>query len=92
LTLNAVRERHVNTLVYAEGFRQAGGQCPGCAALYTENAGSCMYRGAGVKPVGDLLEIASDYVLQSGGRIEQVKGEAAVKLQAVEGIGAFLRF
>ncbi len=44
------------------------------------------------KPDDDLMEAIIAKALAEGATIEQVRGEAAEKLKAVGGIGAFLRY
>ena len=45
-----------------------------------------------MKPVKDLIEAIAEKVVNMGGKIEQVHGDAAKRLDDVGKIGAFLRF
>ncbi len=53
---------------------------------------NCDFCGLPVKPADDLVETAIGMALAEGAVIEQVRGEAAAKLKAAGGIGAFLRY
>jgi hypothetical protein len=57
-----------------------------------EPDGSCDYCGGAIKPVDDLLEQMLERVLEQDGKIEEVKSDAAIRLQQVGNIGAILRF
>jgi peptide subunit release factor 1 (eRF1) len=63
-TLDALNEKRVRELVYAEGYA----------------AGT------------DFIEDAISVALAQGATIEQMRGEAAARLRAAGGIGAFLRY
>jgi peptide subunit release factor 1 (eRF1) len=53
---------------------------------------NCDFCGLPVKPAEDLIEAILAKSLAEGATIEQVRGEAAEKLNAAGGIGAFLRY
>jgi peptide chain release factor subunit 1 len=91
-TVDAVCQERVWRLIYAEAFRARGGRCVHCAMLFARTEGSCDYCGAAIKPVDDLLEQMIDRVLEQDGKIEEVAGEAALRLCQAGGIGAVLRF
>ncbi len=91
-TLNAFNEDRVRELVYAEGFSAAGGICKGCQVMFPSDDVNCEICGMPVKPADDLIENAIGVALADGAVVEQLRGPAAVKLRAVGGIGAFLRF
>jgi peptide chain release factor subunit 1 len=91
-TLRAVCEQRVWRLVYADGFNSSGGQCATCRILFARTDGSCDYCGGVIKPVDDMLERIIERLLEQDAKIEAVAGGAAVRLQQVGGIGAFLRF
>ena len=91
-TIQAVNEKCVRELVYSEGFTATGGACAPCHALFKSDAMNCEFCGMPVKPVEDLVEAAIVRALEEGAAIEQLRGEAAEKLKASGGIGAFLRF
>jgi len=60
--------------------------------LFARTDGSCDYCGAAIKPIDDLLEQMLERVLDQDGKIEEVEGDAATRLQQVGNIGAILRF
>jgi peptide subunit release factor 1 (eRF1) len=91
-TVRALCERRVWRLVHADGINPRGGQCGNCGMLFAKTEGPCDYCGAAIKPVDDLLERMVEGVIEQDGKVEEVEGDAAVRLQQVGGIGAFLRF
>jgi peptide chain release factor subunit 1 len=91
-TVRAIQEQRVWQLVYADGFAPPGSQCGNCLALYAEEKESCDYCGQAVKGVGDFIDRAAERVLEMDGRVEQVCGPAAERLQEAGNIGAFLRY
>jgi peptide chain release factor subunit 1 len=91
-TLLALQEGRVYRLVYADGFRRAGGQCQRCAALHAEGASVCQYCGGALTHIDDLIDTMAQRVTASGGKVEVVRGEAARRLASVGSIGAQLRF
>lgn len=90
-TLTAVNQGRVWQLVYSEEFRSPGFECSKCAALFSLERKSCLYCGAVLRPVADIVEHAIEHALRKGARIEVVKGEASESLINAGGIGAFLR-
>jgi peptide chain release factor subunit 1 len=91
-TLLALIEKRIWRLVYADGFRPRGGECGNCSTLYSRTDGACDYCTGTVQPVADLVERIVERVLESDGKVEEVKGEAADRLRRAGGIGAILRF
>lgn len=91
-TVRALCEKRIWRLVYAGGFSPRGGQCTNCGMLFARTEGSCDYCGAAIKPIDDLLEQMLERVLDQDGKIEEVEGDAAIRLQQVGNIGAILRF
>jgi release factor family 10 len=90
-TLNAVNQARVWRLIYAGEFRSPGFECPKCAALFSAERKSCLYCGASVRPVSDVVEHAIEHALRKGAAIEVVTGEASEALINAGGIGALLR-
>jgi peptide subunit release factor 1 (eRF1) len=83
----------VSCLVYAAGLRLAGGACVGCGTLHALPApDACRACGGAVAYVDDLVDRLVDSTLAAGGRIEEVRGEAAERLASCDGIAALLRF
>jgi peptide subunit release factor 1 (eRF1) len=91
MTLERLRERRVWQLVYAEGMTIPGGRCADCGRLVAEPVAACPGCGGTPRPLDDLLEPMLESTLTTGGRIEQVRGEAAGRLRSAGGIGAYLR-
>ena len=91
-TLSALNDKRVRELIYAEGFATGGGVCDMCHAVFPNDTMSCSFCGVPVKPAEDLMEHIIGAVLAAGATIEQLRGEAADKLKAAGGIGAFLRY
>jgi hypothetical protein len=91
-TVRALGEERIWRLVCADGFSSRGGQCVNCGMLFAATDGSCDYCGAAIKPDDDLLERMAERVLEQGGKVEEVAGDAAIRLRQAGGIGAVLRF
>jgi peptide subunit release factor 1 (eRF1) len=90
-TLTAVQAGRVRQLVYAEGWAAQGNRCSNCSSLMLTGKRPCVYCGAAVYSVNDLLARAARRVVAMGGVVEQVRGDAATRLKQAGGIGAFLR-
>jgi len=91
--LAALQEGRLRTLVYADRFASRGSECPRCHALFGPGAGAdCAYCGERLLPVPDLVTRAIERARESGGSVEKVQGEAAVRLLDAGGIGAIPRF
>jgi peptide chain release factor subunit 1 len=91
-TLSALDKGQIRTLVYAEGAAFEGSQCWVCERLYGDERRGCGYCSLPLQPVPDLLGRIIERVVQTGGDVEQVRGEAAEQMKRVGSIGAFLRF
>jgi hypothetical protein len=90
-TLAAVQSGRVRQLVYAEGWAASGSRCSNCSSLMPYAGQICGYCGATAHAVNDLLARAARRVVAMGGVVEQVRGDAATRLQEAGGVGAFLR-
>ena len=90
-TIAAAQAGRVRQLVYAEGWAASGSNCSNCSSLMTNGEHTCGYCGAALHVVNDLLGRAARRVAAMGGVVEQVRGDAAARLQEAGGIGAFLR-
>jgi peptide chain release factor subunit 1 len=88
-TLSAVHEGRVQTLVVQEGYRQPGYQCQGCEYLMTQALEACPFCGKQFTEIPDAVELAVRRVMQEGGDVEIVRGNA--ELEKV-GIGGLLRY
>jgi peptide chain release factor subunit 1 len=91
-TLLALQEVRVWQLVYADGFHTSGGQCTSCEALSSSDRGPCGYCGKPVRAINDFIQIAVERVMDLDGKIEQVRGPAAERLNEVGGLGAVLHY
>jgi hypothetical protein len=91
-TVRAIQEQRVWQLVYTDGFAPRGSQCGTCGALFAEEKTVCDYCGQTVNDISDLIERAADRVLDTQGRVEQVRGPAAELLEKHGNVGAFLRW
>lgn len=90
-TLQAVNSGRVWELIYSEGLLSPGFECPECSALFSNQTQECLYCGADVQPVRNIVEQAVEHALRKQARIEVVTGEASTALAAAGGIGAFLK-
>jgi peptide subunit release factor 1 (eRF1) len=90
-TLKKVNESRVWQLVYSEDFHASGFECSTCAALFSFERETCLYCGAGLVRLTDVVERAVEQAIRKNARIEVVRGEAAASLDNAGGIGAFLK-
>jgi hypothetical protein len=90
-TLKAVNADRIWQLVYSEDYSCPGFECRKCRALFSIKREACLYCGALLDTVNDVVERAVQHALRNGGRIEMVTGEAATTLGNAGGIGAFLK-
>jgi peptide subunit release factor 1 (eRF1) len=90
-TLAAVQAGRVRQLVYAEGWAASGSRCSNCSSLMPNGEHVCGYCGAPLRVVNDLVARVARRVVSMGGVVEQVRGDAATRLQEAGGVGAFLR-
>ena len=91
-TLKTVHEGRVWRIVYANGYAPLGGECSRCGYLFADSVPSCLYCQGSVQPVRDVVARAVSRVLNSGGKVERVRDNAARMLAQAGGVGAFLRF
>jgi peptide subunit release factor 1 (eRF1) len=91
-TVRAIQEQRVWQLIYADGFAPSGSQCGTCKALFAEEKANCDYCGQAVKGISDFIDRAVERVLDMQGRVEEVRGPAAERLEKHGSIGAFLRW
>jgi peptide subunit release factor 1 (eRF1) len=92
-TVRALCEQRIWRMVYAGGFSPKGGRCANCGMLFARSAGTCDYCGAAIDPIDDLLERMVERALEQESKVEEVDGNAALRLQQrAGGIGGILRF
>jgi len=90
--LDAVNQGRVWTLVYGKDFTAKGGECSGCDAYSPHANGPCVYCGEEVHPLPQSVDRISQSVLEMGGRVEVVDGDAKKNLDKPGGIAAMLRY
>jgi peptide chain release factor subunit 1 len=91
-TLHAIQQGRVYKMVIARDFRVAGKECSSCHVLVSDGVGEkCVFCGENLEAAPDLINRASRRVLDMGGKVQLISGEAAAKL-AEAGVGAVLRF
>jgi peptide subunit release factor 1 (eRF1) len=90
--LDAVNQGRVWTLVYGKTFSAKGGECGSCDAYSPHANGPCVYCGEDVHPLPQCVDRLSQSVLEMGGRVEVVDGDAKKKLDKPGGIAAMLRY
>ena len=92
-SLEALRERRAQMVVYAEGFTAPGGECLRCHALFSpERDGVCPYDAAPLVGYDDVVERAVARAAGCGAVVEPVRGDAAARLADSGGIGVVRRF
>jgi hypothetical protein len=89
--LGAIGEHRVHELLLADAFSGIGGECPECGRLVA-GLDRCPTCGAQTQAVTDLRERLVDRALEQGARVKMVSGEAAARLMAYDGIGAWTRY
>jgi peptide subunit release factor 1 (eRF1) len=91
--VNAVVQQRVRILVFSERASLPGARCTNCAILFGMPApGTCPACGGEIERVDDLLDLLASRVLQLGGNIEEVRGQAAMNLNEHDGVGALLYY
>jgi peptide subunit release factor 1 (eRF1) len=91
-TVAMVNQGRIYKLVVSRDFRAHGKQCSSCRALFAEHLHKCSFCGGGLEDAPDLVNRASQRVLEQGGRVQMVSGQAASELAQAGHIGATLRF
>src|SRR6185503_10630768 len=86
-TLEAVQQCRVYRLVIARDFHVEGKECESCHVLVADANEKCSFCAGKLEVAPDLVNRVSHRVLDMGGKVQLVSGEAAVKL-AEAGIGA----
>jgi peptide subunit release factor 1 (eRF1) len=92
VVLEAAREGRVAVLVYAAGLRRPGGRCRVCERLFFEPVPElCPACASAIVAVPDIVDALVHLVVQNGGRIDEVHGEAEDRLLPQGGLAALLR-
>jgi len=90
--LDAVNQGRVWTLIYGKGYTNKAGECGSCDAYSPHAKGPCVYCGEDVHPLPQCIDRLSQSVVEMGGRVEVVDGDAKKKLDKPGGIAAMLRY
>jgi hypothetical protein len=90
--LDAVNQGRVWTLVYGKGYTNKAGECGECSAYSPHAKGPCVYCGEKVHPLPQCVDRLSQSVIEMGGRVEVVDGDAKKNLDKPGGIAAVLRY
>jgi stalled ribosome rescue protein Dom34 len=90
--LDAVNQGRVWTLVYGKGLTAEAGECGECNAYSPHSNGPCVYCGEEVHPLPQCVDRVTQSVIEMGGRVEVVDGEARKELDKPGGIAAMLRY
>jgi peptide subunit release factor 1 (eRF1) len=91
-TLDALNQRRVWQLVYAESFHAPGHECVKCGALFSPEMNSCSFCGSTLHPIENVVERAVDHAIGKGVKVEVIRGEKAESdLMNAGGIGGMLR-
>jgi hypothetical protein len=90
-TLNAIQQGRVYRIIVARDFRVSGKECSACHVLTADGSEKCAFCGGDAEDAPDLINRASHRVLDQGGKVQLVSGDASARL-AGAGIGAMLRF
>lgn len=88
-TLEAASDARVQVLLYADGVRRKAWQCPKCLRV-AAIGGNCPLDGTRMEEHDDAVDLAVGRVLEGGGTVWALQHRT--DLDAVEGIGALLRF
>lgn len=90
-TLAAIQEQRVYCLLVAKDYHSEGKECESCQVLLEAGPDQCSFCGGKLQPAPDLVNRASQRVLDQAGKVQMISGAAADKMAGI-GIGAILRF
>ena len=91
-TLSAIQEGRVYRLVVDKSYHTIGRQCITCSLLLADEVDKCPFCKGAMAPAPDLINRASQKVLEQGGKVKTISGQASGKLRQAGSIGALLRF
>jgi len=89
--LQAVNSGRVWELIYSAGLETPGFECPDCSALFLAQDAECVFCGAGVQPVPDIVDHVVEHAIRRHARVEVVTGKAGATLASGGGIAVFLK-
>ncbi len=90
--VEAANQGRVWKLVYAKGYRTDGAECRECGAWAAKANGGCAMCGAAVEAAPGFVDRLSQGVMEMGGNVEVVDGDAAQSLEPMGSIAALLRY
>ena len=82
----------IQRIIYSENFEGVGTKCTGCGQLFNGLREMCGICNSVVANIDNFLEIVVRRVIQLKGKIKPVHGEAALRLNDLGSIGAYLRY
>jgi len=89
-TAYATREGRVRVLVVEQGYEAPGALCENCGYVAPTQGQKCLFCGHSMRPVGNAVDLVTQKVLDSGGKVRVVAGND--KLAESGHIGALLRY
>ncbi len=94
--LQAVQQQRVDILIVPEGLEHPGWECTQCGGLVADILAKpiteCPYCGGHVKVVEDVVDLAMQKVLDTGGIVEILRGPIKDEFRQCGIIGALLRY
>ncbi|NPA90328.1 MAG: hypothetical protein GXO55_02570 [Chloroflexi bacterium] len=94
--LLAVQEGRVDVLIVPEGLEHPGWECERCGGLIADILAkppdACPYCGGPLKVVEDVVDLAMQKVLSTGGTVEVLRGPIRAQFEKEGIIGALLRY
>jgi hypothetical protein len=90
--VEAVNRGRVWKLFYGKGYKTSGGECRQCGSFAAATVQTCPLCGGAVHRVRQYVDRLSQRVLDMGGQVEVVDGDAAAALGSHGSIAALLRY
>jgi peptide subunit release factor 1 (eRF1) len=95
--LKAINEQNVYVFAYVADLELSGAVCDNCAQLLSDRqvstqSSTCPGCNGPTMEVPDLVDVMTSRVVNQGGRIEEVRGEAADWLTSRGGLGGVHRY
>lgn len=87
--LTAAHAGQVQTLLVAEGYKSDGFRCHQCGNVTMAPGAQCAFCGGAFDQIPDAVEAAISKVIEQGGRVDIVRGHAALN---EVGVAALLRY
>jgi peptide chain release factor subunit 1 len=95
--VETISDGNVYLFAFAEGAEISGGECRSCGRLMLDakaagGTGRCPDCEGSVEPIADLVDALARRALDIGGRVEEIRGEAAEWLAARGGVAVKRRY